>query len=324
MGGLDALGEAVDGVDESAAHERAPEAVDGGFREAVVREVDDLAREEDGGRLAVGGFRAVEEAGRDLDRLVVVVGHRDLRVGGLDDLGLDAVEGLAGALRDAAEAGGHAPEILLRDGVVRMVVALGALHLEAEEDAGDAVGDGDGRLLGVEVLQGEAGLGALVDLAVARDEGGGDAVVGELLLPGLLEPADELREVELERVGLFEAVAPEEAEPAVAEEGGGFVGGEEAVDEDGAFFRRGLACVGPDLIDLGEASDQVHRGAAEELVVVRGRGGGDVLLLPAGVEVPVDDGRDRVGVLCRGGGAQEDREEGEFHVHGPQVTLPRE
>jgi len=298
--GMDWFGsgrEAVDRLHESEAHEVTPRAVHGRARELAVAVSDDLADERLPRRLLRARRGAVEESRRHGARAVGF--HRHGRGEILVELGADPLERLARLRLDVPEVRRQPPEVLLRVGLGGMVMALGALQLEAEEDPGGAAGERNGRLLGIEVPEDEVDLGGLVLLPPRRDEGRGKAVVGEILPPGPGEPLVERGEVDLEGIGLLEPESEEEADPPVGEEAGGLVGGEHPVDGAGALAGRAVRGERPHLGGRREAPEDVERDAAEVLVVVCGSRGLDGGGFPVRLEVSVDEGRDGVGPFLR-------------------------
>ena len=147
MGGGVGGTEVVDGVDEAAAEELGPDAIDGSFGEVGVSDhpigegvagvfliggLDDAAVEEGGGEL---GFGARVE-GFDL-AVDFSVAHAFVQ-GVVED---DVLAAGIAHLEEAAEEGGKAPELILAPGFIGVVVALGAFEATAEEDA-DLFGHG--------------------------------------------------------------------------------------------------------------------------------------------------------------------------------------
>ena len=220
------------------------------------------------------------------------------------------VGGPFSGLRGGVEKGVHLEEFLLRDGVVFVVVALGALHRQAEDGGGDGIDLVHGVVHAVFLLDGSALVGVH---AVAQETGGGDLVrrgVGDEVAGDLLQHELVVGLVLLESVDHPIAPRPHVAvvvdrvavgvgvsravEPWQRQALGEMRGLHQAVDEFFPAVGRGVGEVGVDVLRGGRQTGEVEENAADEGGVI---GGGSGLQL-IGLEALVHEVIQRV----RGGG----------------------
>ena len=273
VGGRVALAEVIDGVDQAAAEEVEPDAVD--LHAGEHRAVREPIREGEEFVAVAGDLRRLgdaEEAG-----LGGLIGAGVEEVGlGLDEDGLVALEfvfvALVGAFDagelvvDAGEEAGPVVIVVLGPALEGVVVALGALELGAEEDAGGAVSAD----LGVAVGAPPVGRWVFEGAAAGGDDLLGELVEGFVLGDAVADPivedahavVVELALFDLEEVGPFQG--PEVGELGTLEKG---------VDEPGALVGGGVGDEGLGVGGGRDEAEEVEPGAADEEGVAAQIGG---------------------------------------------------
>ncbi len=133
----------------------------------------------------------------------------------------DPLEGGARLRLQPAEKSGQPPEAFLAPLRGRVVVALRALDLVAEKDARHPGREFDGGFLRIKMFQDVVGRRLFLVVPPVGDQVGEEPVVRHVGPERVLEPADKGGEMDLDGVGLGEAVLEENAEPLVGPELGG-------------------------------------------------------------------------------------------------------
>ncbi len=335
----------VDGMDETAAIEEGPDAVDDGGRVFGVVGGDGLGEFLASGEPGDGKrgevffeflvlFEFPEPLvgwGDGVEILGVLfaffVGFGNRFIGEEDELGLggftfevgELIVAAVGALGDArplrsfdveaaAKEGNEAPVVTLFDfGSDGVVVALGALDLFAEESAGGA----DGHLvMAVALLVEEAG-GTVFHLGFWT----GDDEIESDLIPGTVafEGPAEVVEPGLAIAPVFGAIEEDDVED-LGEMVGVFPGFGEAINEGVSFFRIRVVEKGLGFVGFGSAAEEVEVDPADEGGVVGREGGSDLFFLPFFGDELVDD---LGGIPGRIGEDEFDRR-GDFKVGDPE------
>jgi hypothetical protein len=217
------------------------------------------------------------------------------------------IEDDGAGFEEAAEEGGHAPELVLAPVFVGVVVALGAIEAAAEEDADlfrHDVGRGADLVVGDEVAGGGA-------VTFGGEAFAGDFVVGAIGGDVIADPLPVfLAELGGEAVGEDgDAEDVGEAERPVI---GEFRGGDEGVDEFLAFLGVAEGQEFADAFGGREGAGEVETDAAEELGVGGDVGGEDVDFAELGEDGVVDEiGAGDGGVVGDGGADDADGGAGE-------------
>jgi hypothetical protein len=173
---------------------------------------------------------------------------------------------------DAREERGELVEVFTLPAIVGMIVALGALDLHAEEDAGDL----GGRLLGAAFLgHDDCGRAVLADIARGGDELLGDVVPGDVLVQAIAE-------IRFQGVGrdegpLFDAAIEDHVAPVAGPVEAVLRVGKQFADQSGALVGRLIEREGDDVLWRRNVADDVEPCPPEEGGVVAPRGDGDAL-----------------------------------------------
>jgi hypothetical protein len=190
--------------------------------------------------------------------------------------------------------GGEFVELVLRPLVERVVVALGAADLRAEEHPDGVVDVGQRHPLVAEL---EADRGVLPELAVGREHLADPGVVRLVLRDRPLHPV----EIGLEEEVLLGSLAePEDVGPevvGVADVVGAF---EQRLDQVVPLRRRLRVEKLHRLVERGNPAAELQVDPADELAVVERITAGDLVLLPVLLEQRVDPGGRRGHVLPGG------------------------